>query len=260
MPAISAYIISFNEEAKIEACLARLKGLVDEIVLVDSGSTDRTLELAEPYADVIIEHPFEGYLEQKNYAISQTRHDWVLNVDSDEQVSEELAASLRAFRESEPQHAAFEFTRKSFYVYRWLEHTWYPEFRVRLFDKRKGYHGGTNPHEKVLLKEGTIGVLKGDLYHYSFDSVTDHIDMLQRFTTIGARELLAKGKSFNLLTPVTHSAWTFFKLYLLRLGFLDGFAGLCVAVLMASHVFTKYAKVLTWRFQEQRGLPTKGLD
>lgn len=131
---------------------------------------------------------------------------------------------------------------------------------MRLFDKRRARHAGSNPHEHVAIASGSTGRLDGDLLHFSFDSIGDHIDTLQRFTSIGARELLSKGKSFNVTSPVTHSAWVFFKLYLLRLGFLDGFAGLSVAVLSAAHVFTKYAKALTWRWQEQRGLRTKGRE
>lgn len=260
MPKISAYVISFNEELKIEACLESLRGAVDEVVLVDSGSTDRTLELAAPLVDRVVHQPFLGYVEQKNFALDQTSHCWVLNLDCDERLSPELARSIEAIRTGEPEHAAYELTRKTFYVYRWLEHTWYPERRVRIFDKRRGRHAGVNPHEKVKILGGSTGRLDGDLLHYSFDSVGDHIDTLQRFTTTGARELLAKGKSFHLLSPMTHSTWVFFKLYLLRLGFLDGFAGLCVAVLSATHVFTKYAKALTWRWQEQRGLSTKDRD
>lgn len=260
MPAISACIISFNEERKIVDCLASLQGVVDEIVLVDSHSTDRTLELARPYVDKIVSQDFLGYIEQKNSAVAQASHDWILNLDCDERLTPELARAILAQKESLDQHAAYEVARKTFYVYRWLEHAWYPEYRTRLFDRRKARHTGTNPHDKVTLSEGTRGRLRGDLLHYSFDSIGDHVRTLERFTEIGARELVRKDKRITLLTPLTHASWVFLKLYVLKRGFLDGFAGLTVSVLSFTHVFVKYAKALTYRYQERRGLETTALS
>ena len=245
MPALSAAIISFNEEARIVECLESLRGVVDEIVLVDSGSTDRTRELAAPLVDVLVEQPFLGHVQQKNLAAERASHDWVLSLDCDERLTPELAASIRAVKGRLDQHAAWEFTRKTFYVYRWLEHLWYPEWRVRLFDRRRARWGGTNPHDKVVVSEGTVGRLPGDCLHRSFESVAGHVKTLQTFTDIAAAEMLARGKRVGVLDPLTHGAWTFFRLYVLQRGFLDGFAGLCACTLSFMHAFVKYAKVYT---------------
>ncbi|HVS20085.1 MAG TPA: glycosyltransferase family 2 protein, partial [Planctomycetota bacterium] len=231
MPALSAAIISFNEEARIVECLESLRGVVDEIVLVDSNSTDRTRELAAPYVDVLIEQPFLGHVEQKNLAAQRASHDWVLSLDCDERLTPELAASILAAKQDLDQHAAWEFTRKTFYVYRWLEHLWYPEWRVRLFDRRRARWGGTNPHDKVVVSEGTVGRLRGDCLHRSFESVAGHVKTLQTFTDIAAAGMLARGQRVGVLDPLTHSVWTFVRLYVLQRGFLDGFAGLCASVL-----------------------------
>lgn len=254
MPSISACIISFNEERKIEDCLASLEGVVDEVVLVDSVSTDRTLEIARPYVDKLIEQPFLGHIEQKNLAISHASHDWVLCLDCDERLTPELKHAILARKDTLDEHPGYEFSRKTFYVYRWLEHAWYPEFRTRLFDRRRGRWAGTNPHDKVELDGTQPARLSGDLLHYSFDSVGDHIKTLDHFTEIAARELIEKDKRVTWLSPITRASWVFFKLYILKRGFLDGFAGLSVAVLSFTHVFAKYAKLLTHRYQLERGL------
>jgi hypothetical protein len=134
--------------------------------------------------------------------------------------------------------------RRTFYVYRWLDHTWYPEWRTRLFDRRRARWGGTNPHDKVVVEgDAPSGRLSGDLLHYSFDSVSDHLRTIDSFTEIAARELAARGKRVGPLAPLVRGAWTAFRLYVLKRGFLDGFAGLCVAVLSGTHVFVKYAKL-----------------
>lgn len=245
MPAVSAAIISFNEEARIVECLESLRGVVDEIVLVDSNSTDRTRELAAPLVDVLVEQPFLGHVEQKNLAAARASHDWILSLDCDERLTPELAASIRAAKADLDRHAAWEFSRKTFYVDRWLKHLWYPEWRVRLFDRRRASWGGTNPHDKVVLREGTVGRLRGDCLHRSFESVAGHVKTLQSFTDIAAAEMLKKGQRVGVLDPLTHATWTFVRLYVLKRGFLDGFAGLCACVLSFMHVFVKYAKVYT---------------
>ncbi len=259
MQPITACVISFNEERKIVQCLASLRGVVDEIVLVDSHSTDRTLELAAPYADKIISQEFLGHIEQKNFAVAQASHDWILSLDCDECLTPELADSITKRKPALDEHPAYEFTRKTFYVYRWLEHTWYPEYRTRLFDRRRARWAGTNPHDKVELDEGRPQRLTGDLEHYSFDSISDHIKTLDHFTEIAARELIKRNKPVTILTPFTHACWVFFKLYILRRGFLDGLAGISASVLSFMHVFAKYTKVLTYRRRARLGLDSEVL-
>ncbi len=251
MPSISATIISFNEEARIVKCLESLRGVVDEIVLVDSNSTDRTRELAAPYVDRIIEQPFLGFVDQKNLADSHAAHDWVLNLDCDELLTPQLAQSILDVKQRLDEHSAWEFTRKTFYVYRWLDHVWYPEWRVRLYDRHRARWGGVNPHSKVIVSQGTVGRLRGDCLHYSFESVASHVKTMQSYTDTAAAEMLRDGRRVGALDPLSRAVWTFFRLYVLQRGFLDGFAGLCVCVLSFTHVFVKYAKVLTEQRRRQ---------
>jgi glycosyltransferase involved in cell wall biosynthesis len=247
MASISACIISYNEEQKIEDCLRSLEGVVDEIVVVDSVSTDATVEIAGRYTDRIFEQPFLGHIEQKNLAVSKASHDWILSLDCDERLSEPLRASILAVKQELGGYTAYRMARRTFYVYRWLNHCWYPDKKVRLFDRRKARWGGVNPHDRVEVDGGRIHELSGDILHYSFDSISAHIQTLDKFTEIGAQEIIKRGKRVTLLSPFTHATWTFLRMYVLRRGFLDGFAGLVASVLSFMHVFVKYAKVIFHR-------------
>lgn len=250
MPKISACIISYNEEERLEACLETLVGVVDEIVIVDSESRDRTLEIARRFTDQVHTQAFLGYIEQKALAYRLATHDWILNLDCDERLSPELGESIRAEKERLGSHAAYEVTRRTFYVYRFLDHCWYPEYRVRLFDRRRCHSGGNEPHDKVIVNEGSIGRLRGDLLHYSFLSISSHLRTLDNFTDIGAGEIVRRGKKVSVLAPVTHGGWTFVRTYVLERGFLDGLAGLVVSTLSGMHAFVKYAKVIMIRRRE----------
>ncbi|MEW6646155.1 MAG: glycosyltransferase family 2 protein [Pseudomonadota bacterium] len=245
MPKISACIISFNEEQKIEDCLRSLEGIADEIIVVDSLSTDRTIEIVGRYTDRIYHQKFLGHVEQKNLAVSHASHDWILSLDCDERLSPQLRQAVLDVKDALDEHCAYRMPRKTFYVYRWLEHCWYPDRKVRLFNRRSARWGGTNPHDRVVLDAGVnVADLKGDILHYSFSSISEHLRTIDSFTEIGAREIIAKGKPVSLLSPLSHGLWTFFRLYILKRGFLDGFAGFVVATLSFMHAFIKYAKVL----------------
>lgn len=245
MQGISACIISFNEEQRIEECLQSLAGIADEIIVVDSLSTDRTVEIASRYTDKIYHQKFLGHVEQKNLAVSRASHDWILSLDCDERLSPELHAALLAVKDGLDDRTAYRMARKTFYVYRWLNHCWYPDRKVRLFNRRNARWGGTNPHDRVVLGEGVQVVdLKGDILHYSFNSISEHLRTIDNFTEIGAREIIAKGKKVSMLSPLTHGLWTFIRLYFFKRGFLDGLAGFIVATLSFMHAFVKYAKVL----------------
>lgn len=247
MPKISACIISYNEEERLEACLASLAGVADEIVIVDSLSTDRTLEIARRFTAQVHSQAFLGYIEQKALAYQLAAHDWILNLDCDERLSPELRASILAEKERLGPRSAYEMTRRTFYVYRFLDYCWYPEYRIRLFDRKRCHSGGREPHDKVIVAEGETGKLSGDLLHYSFLSVSSHLKTIDNFTEIGARDLVAKGKRVSVLSPITHGIWTFVRVYVVQRGFLDGFAGLVVSVLSGVHAFVKYAKVIMMR-------------
>lgn len=253
MAKISACIISFNEEKKIEDCLKSLQPVVDEIVVVDSLSTDRTVEIASQYTDRIFHQKFLGHVEQKNLAVSKASHDWILSLDCDERLTPELQQSIRGIKDDIEARDAYRMARKTFYVYRWLNHCWYPDRKVRLFNRQTAKWGGTNPHDKVIVGGEDIHQLSGDIEHYSFDSISAHIQTLDKFTEIGAQEILKKGKRVNVFSPLLHASWTFIRLYILRAGFLDGFAGLVVAVLSYMHVFVKYSKVLFYQRAARAG-------
>ena len=246
MPKISACIISYNEEAKIEDCLKSLLPVADEIIVVDSLSTDRTREIAAKYTDKIFEQPFLGHVEQKNLAVEKATHDWILSLDCDERLDETLTASILAIkaRLGKDDVSAYRMARKTFYVYRWLNHCWYPDRKIRLFNRHQARWGGINPHDRVEVNEGEVLTLKGDILHYSFDSISDHLQTLDSFTEIGAREIIRRGKRVSVFDPVTHGIWTFLRTWVVKKGFLDGFAGLVVSVLSGMHAFVKYSKAL----------------
>ena len=253
MPKISACIIAFNEEKKIEDCLKSLLPVADEIVIVDSLSTDRTLEIARRYTDRVYEQEFLGHIEQKNLAVEKASNDWILSLDCDERLSDELQRSILAVKERLDDADAYCMSRKTFYVYRWLNHCWYPDVKTRLFNRSTSHWGGTNPHDHIVTSGDNIVRLAGDIHHYSFDSISDHLQTIDKFTEIGAEELIRKNKRFNLLSPLTHASWIFIKLYLVKRGFMDGFAGLTVSVLSYMHVYIKYSKALVKRRQMPGG-------
>ena len=252
MPKISACIISFNEEKKIEDCIKSLLPVVDEVVVVDSLSTDRTVEIAKKYTDRIHHQKFLGHIEQKNLAVDKAEHDWILSLDCDERLSSTLQHSILTIKDHLDDADAYKMPRKTFYVYRWINYCWYPDMKVRLFHRETSRWGGTNPHDRIETRGSNIVQLKGDIEHYSFDSVSAHLITMDKFTEIGADELIRKNKSFNIFSPITHSAWTFLQMYFLKRGFLDGFLGLVISVLSATHTFTKYSKAIIKRRMAQQ--------
>ncbi|MFQ5598168.1 MAG: glycosyltransferase family 2 protein [Nitrospiria bacterium] len=248
---ISASIISFNEERKIADCLESLEGVVDEIIVVDSESTDKTIEIAATYTQNIYHQKFLGHIQQKNLAVSKAKHDWILSLDCDERLSETLKESIMSIKDRLDQFDAYRMSRKTFYVYRWLDHCWYPDVKVRLFNKHQAEWGGTNPHDRVMVNSTRVKRLNGDILHYSFDSISDHIQTIDKFTEVGANEILKNGKKVTVLSPLGHAFWIFFRMYILRRGFLDGFAGLAASVLSFMHVFVKYGKVVVRRCEQK---------
>lgn len=254
MAKISACVISFNEEKKIEDCLKSLEPVVDEIIVVDSNSTDKTVEIAKRYTDHVHLQDFLGHVQQKDLAVQKASHDWILSLDCDERLSPELQASILAVKDNLGEGGAYRMPRKTFYIYRWLDHCWYPGYKVRLFNKNTCKWGGVNPHDHVVVDGDKVVDLSGDILHYSFDSISGHLQTIDSFTEIAARELIEEGRKVTFLTPLVHANWAFIKIYFLQRGFLDGFAGLSVAVLSCLHVFVKYGKVLM-HHRRERGKP-----
>lgn len=244
MPKISACIISFNEEKKIEDCLKSLRPVADEIIVVDSHSTDTTVEIARKYTDKVYDQAFLGHIEQKNLAVSKASHDWIISLDCDERLDSEVTALILAAKDTLNDYDAYRMSRKTFYVYRWLNHCWYPDKQIRLFNKHTAKWVGMDLHEKVLVDGSNIKDLRGDILHYTVDSISEHLQQIDKFTEIAAGEIIKNGKTVNLLTPLTHSVWTFVRIYFIRGGLLDGFAGFVVAFLSMVYAFVKYAKVI----------------
>ena len=175
MTKVSACIISFNEEKKIEDCLKSLIGIVDEIIVVDSCSTDKTLEIAYRYTDKIYTQEFLGHIEQKNLTVSKASHNWILSLDCDERLSDKLKDTIINLLPNIEQYDAYKMARKTYYVYRWLNHCWYPDMKIRLFNRNKAKWGGVNPHDKVEVDGENFQTIKGDILHYSFDSISAYI-------------------------------------------------------------------------------------
>jgi glycosyltransferase involved in cell wall biosynthesis len=244
---ISAAIICFNEEDKIRRCLESLKNVADEIVVVDSYSTDKTPEIVSSLVSELnikfMHHPFEGHIEQKNYALDQCSHDYVLSLDADEALSPELEQSILAAKK-DLKATGYRFHRLTNYNGFWVRHCgWYPDTKLRLVKKSVARWQGVNPHDILELKEGNAEFLSGDLLHYSYDSISDHVDQTNRFTTISAKASYKLGTRSSLFKIITRPILKFLKDYFLKLGFLDGRYGLIICVINGLSAFLKYSKI-----------------
>lgn len=244
MVKISAVIITFNEERNIKRCLQSLGGIVDEIVVVDSFSTDDTESLCKPFGVRFIKHPFEGHIQQKSWAAGQASFDYILSLDADEALSEQLKVSITSAK-SNWEADGYSFSRLNNYLGKWIKHCgWYPDIKLRLWDRRKGDWGGDNPHDRVIMQEGSqVKRIGGDLLHYSYHSIQQHLNQINSFTEIAAKQAIANGKSSSVFKAVFKSFWKFKRDYIFKLGFLDGYYGFVICVLSAYAVFVKYIKI-----------------
>ncbi|CAN5430315.1 glycosyltransferase family 2 protein [soil metagenome] len=244
MAKLSAVIITFNEERNIDRCLQTLSSVADEIVVVDSGSTDRTEAICRDYKVRFIHQPFLGYIEQKNFATANAAYDLILSLDADEALSDELHQSVLLAKES-PQASAYTLNRLTNYCGHWVRHCgWYPDKKLRLYDRRKGQWGGTNPHDRFEMKgsEPTLH-LNGNLLHYSYNSISDHILQINRFSEIGAQALYAKGKKISILGIIVKTHARFIRNYIIKKGFLDGFYGWVISKNSAYATYLKYIRL-----------------
>ena len=241
---ISAVIITHNEESNIERCIRSLLGVADEILVVDSFSEDNTEGLCKMYDVRFEQHQFEGHVEQKNYAIGLAKHHYILSLDGDEALSDELRKSILEIKTNWSADG-YCFNRLNNYCTYWIRYCgWYPDRKVRLWDRRLGKWGGYNPHDKVLMeKSAKVAFLKGDLLHYSFNSIAEHVAQLNYFSDIMARGYYLEGKRAGFLHIVINPMFTFFRSYVLQRGFLDGFNGFVVCIIMAYGNFLKYTKL-----------------
>lgn len=238
---LSAVLITKNASAKLEACLMSL-GFCDEIVLVDSGSTDGTVELARKFNARVIEKEWLGFGRQKQFAVDSARNDWVLCIDADESVSPHLASSIVDSLLS-PRAPVFRMARCNRFMGRWLRHgEGHPDWSLRLFDRRSARWSDDPVHEKVLYSV-TPGTLEGDLMHESAEDLRDYMDKQNRYTSLAAEQLFDQGRPASTLRMIASPLVRFVKLYLFRLGFLDGLPGLAHVSIGCMNSFMKYAKL-----------------
>lgn len=251
-PPVSVCVVAMDEEANIADCL-RSADFADEWIVVDSHSSDRTREIAAECGARVIERDWPGHIEQKNFAIDQAAHDWVLCLDADERVTPQLRESILAALARDDRPDGFEFNRLTEYMGRWIRHGgWYPDRKLRLYRRSKGRWGGVNPHDHVRL-EGRVERLRGDLLHYSYRSLSDHIATIDSFTTIAAREKRKAGRRASLADLTLRPGWRFLRMFAFRGGFLDGVPGFVVATMGAFYVFQKYAKLRELESRESSG-------
>lgn len=239
--ALSAVLITKNAGGQLDACLSSLT-FCDEIIVVDSGSSDRTLEIARRFNARVIQHDWMGFGRQKQFAVDQANYDWVLCVDADERVSSELARSITQILR-EPTTPVYRMARCNRFLGRWLRHgEGYPDWSLRLFDRRSARWSDDTVHEKVLYSV-TPGTLDGDLLHESAEDLRTYLEKQNRYTTLAAQQLFERGQSANTLNLLASPLVRFVKFYFFRLGFLDGLPGLAHTIIGCMNSFMKYAKL-----------------
>lgn len=251
-PPLSVTMITYNEEKHIREALESVCW-ADEIVVVDSQSSDRTVEICREYSARVVQIPWHGYVEQKNIASQHATHPWILNIDADERVSPELAAEIQAVLAEEPKAAGFLMPRKTYYLGGWIAHCgWYPDYKLRLYRKDAGAWVGKALHERIQV-EGATAKLQHDLYHCTYENIADHLEKMNSFTSIAAAQKQGSVSGGGIFV---RTLLTFCKKYLLQQGFRDGTRGLIVSLLAAFTVTLKYAKL--WE-RRQTGAPTEDL-
>lgn len=242
MNRVSACLITLNEEENLPRALASLKEIADEIVVVDSGSSDRTAEIAKDSGAAFFERPWTNYANQKNYAAECASNDWILSLDADEQLSSRLQTSLLAWKKLTPEYCVYEVARKTWYLGAWITHSgWYPDFQRRLYRRDEAEFSGI-VHESVQFS-GKTGRLSGDLLHYTVRSFEEHEANVERYTTLAAQQMFAEGKRKWKSAVWFATPWTWFHNFVLRGGFMDGYRGALIARMAARAVRLKYEKL-----------------
>ena len=254
MPPVTATIITFNEEDRIAGAIASLS-CCDEILVVDSGSTDRTCQIAANRGARVITRAWDGYSKQKNFAAEQAKNDWILSMDADERLSIELAdAIVREFggarvRQGEASRvdarmAAYSMPRRAFYLGRWIRHSgWYPDRKIRLYDRRRCRWEGDFVHEGLKV-DGAAQPLRGDLLHFPYRSWSDHVARIKKYTELAAAGARSSGQRGSVLKLILAPPLTFIRSFLLHAGFLDGWRGAAIAYMGARYVFMREFRIL----------------
>lgn len=244
MTNLSVVIITLNEERNIGRCLQSVAGIADDIVVVDSGSTDRTAEICLKHGVRFITHQWLGFADTKNFANSEAKYPLILSLDADEALSEQLIASIKAVKETEVS-SAFSMNRMTNYCGQWIRHCgWYPDRKIRLFNRDKARWTGLFIHETLSLDSGVaVQHLEGDLLHYSYYSTAGHISQANRFTDLTAQDAFSKGENGTLVKILFKPPVRFVRDYFFRLGFLDGYYGYIICRISAQATFFKYIKL-----------------
>lgn len=238
---ISACIITCNEESRIRDCLESVKW-ADEIIVVDSFSTDKTVDICREYTERVYQRAWPGNIDQKNYTMGLAKHEWVLCLDADERLSSELVLEIQKTIRNPEDSVGFLFPRCTFYLNRWIYHgDWYPDYQLRLFKKGCGQWQGTNPHGRVIVS-GKTRYLRYDIYHFSYKNFSHQLRTIDNYSTIFA-DVTERGKGFSLFQLIFRPLYKFIKIYVIKRGFLDGLPGFIIAISSAFYVFAKYVKL-----------------
>ncbi len=238
---LSVAILTFNSERRLSEVLKSVESIADEVVALDSGSKDKTLDILKSFGAKVYYREFDNFVNQKNHLLSLTTKDWVLFLDDDEVLTPELSLSVKeALNDS--SFSGYYLNRLTFYLGRWIKHAWYPDWQLRLAKREKCRWVGELVHE-TLKVEGKVGYLKGDLLHYSYSSVSEHLQKIDKYTTLFAQGAYERGKRFSYLKLLTSPVGTFVRRYFLKKGFLDGFEGFVLSVMGSYYSFLKYLKL-----------------
>jgi glycosyltransferase involved in cell wall biosynthesis len=260
MPALTAILISYNEELDLPRALASLAGIADEIILVDSGSLDRTCEIARTFGARVYSRKLDSFAEQKNYAASLSSNEWILSIDCDQELSPELRSSMLAWKQQTPDKNAYAFPRMTNYLGGWIRHCgWYPDYKVFLYRREKGKFVGAL-HERVEA-EGPAGRLQGHLYHYTVRSFAEHKAKVEAYTNRAAEDMFAQGRRSWRAAMIVAPPWTFFQKLVFQLGVLDGWRGWLIAWMSAKYIYAKYRKLGRLRMGQkltERSWPNPG--
>jgi glycosyltransferase involved in cell wall biosynthesis len=255
---LSVAVITFNEQKNIARCINSVADIADEVVVVDSLSTDKTKEICLSLGVKFIEQSFLGYKEQKNFALDQVQYEYVLSLDADEALSPELLASIKKAKAEGFPAGGYTMNRRSWYCDSWICHGyWYPDTKLRLAKRSLVNWEGINPHDKLeISKDTTVVHLDGDILHYTYYTIDEHVLQGNKFSTISAKAYFDQGKRSGILKLLINPAWAFFSSYIVKRGFLDGFNGFVISKQIANTTFLKYAKLLQLQRQAKAGNKT----
>ena len=252
MPGVSVTIITLDEADHIGAAIDSA-AWADEVIVVDAGSADDTVAIARARGARVESRAWTGWIDQKNYAAGLASHDWIFSLDADERITPALAAEIRGLLSAEPPVRGYRVPRVTFHLGRWIRTTdFYPDYQMRLYDRRAARWQGKYVHESVAV-DGPSGRLTSELEHYSYDDLSDHLDRINRYTTLAARQMHESGRRANMFDLLIHPPAAFVRNYVLRRGFADGAVGLTLSLVNAYSVLLKFAKL--WEIQHGQGGP-----